>query len=770
MNRARAVASGLSVARCALLVALAGCASTSGLTGGTPSADAGDARRDGPADAPRDALPGSAAVAVASSGRMPLWCALTAAGDVECWGDNESGALGDGTMTSRSTPAKVAGIPGPVTQIAAGGVSVYALTTGGAVWAWGQGDLGELGNGTSTLVQSTPVPVSGLDSGVVAIASGDFNACAVKADGSLWCWGQASAGLLGTGDTTNDAHVPVAVPALSSGVTAVAVGDTTACAVQAGAVFCWGGTDGTGSLGNGTTSPSPTPVAVSMLAPAAAVATFGAVACALTTAGGVWCWGNGTYGQLGNGQVAPTPFPVAVTGLGSGVTSIAVGPDVTVALLGDGRVRTWGFGALGELGTGTSNFNGPIPYVSDVPVAVTGFPASVVAISAGAAPCAVDAKGEVSCWGLTCELANTPVPVTGLQGALSVTVGGYRAPMEFACALDSTGAVRCWGGNGAGQLGDGTTSNSSVPVANAWLNAGGSAVAAGSTGDFACGVISGIVQCWGDNSSGQLGNGTLTSSHVAVAVQGLPATATRVAVGGNSACAITGGGALFCWGDNTFGQLGTGTTASSSVAVAVPSLASGVVDVSVGVDYACAVLSNGAVDCWGRNSVGQLGNGSLSASLVPVPVKGLLGTASGVAAGWFSACAACDTGVQCWGANAYGMLGDGTSTDRTTAAVAYSVRATKVAVGTQVACAIVLGAALCWGTAYLGDGSFLDWQPRPVAVTGLGSGVTDIAVGEYVGCAVVHGSVQCWGLNTAGQLGNGGPTDGLVPTLVPGFP
>jgi len=309
------------------------------------------------------------------------------------------------------------------------------------------------------------------------------------------------------------------------------------------------------------------------------------------------------------------------------------------------------------------------------------------------------------------------VPVSGITTATRVTAGD-----EFACALLSNGTAKCWGLGESGQRGDGSFGTFALtPVAVNGLTG-----AVGLSGGYGhtCALLSnGTMRCWGENREGQLGNGTTAIPGTAqpVIVSGISG-ATAFTTGAYHTCALLGDGTVRCWGRNSQGQLGNGTYTNSSTPVAVTGL-TGVTAISGGGTQTCAVVSDGTVRCWGENEFGQLGNGTTAPATTPVPVVGVSGVID-VSAGWRHTCALLGNGtIQCWGQNQFGQLGNGTTTNRTT----------------------------------------------PVAVSGITGAVGVTAGWWHHSCALLGGgAVRCWGTNDWGQFGNGTRTSSLIPvTMTP---
>jgi alpha-tubulin suppressor-like RCC1 family protein len=355
---------------------------------------------------------------------------------------------------------------GMVASVAAGLSHTCAVTTRGAAKCWGSNTYGELGN-DSAIDSSVAVEVVGLSSGVAAITSGNRHTCALMTSGAVKCWGRNANGELGNDSRTHSA-VPTDVD-LAADVVSISAGASHTCAATAGgAVMCWGHNE-YGQLGNDTTVSSGVPVTVIGLGSGAATVAAGAYhACAVTTGGAVKCWGRNLFGQLGNASTVDARVPVDVAGLGSGVASISAGSSHTCALTNGGNIECWGSNGKGRLGNDS-------PRNSSTPVDV------------------VD-PGEM--------------------------FTGISAGLEHTCALTTVGGVRCWGRNLFGELGEGSTTNRSVPVSAIGLDRGVTGVSAG--GYHTCALVSaGRVKCWGYNAYGQLGNDSNTNSSVPVDVVGL---------------------------------------------------------------------------------------------------------------------------------------------------------------------------------------------------------------------------------------------------------
>ncbi|RZA27241.1 MAG: hypothetical protein EOP10_00785 [Proteobacteria bacterium] len=364
--------------------------------------------------------------------------------------------------------------------------------------------------------------------------------------------------------------------------------------------------------------------------------------------------------------------------------------------------------------------------------------------------CALLTDGTVKCWGSTYSaLLRTPATVAGLSNVVDIALGNL-----FTCAKLSDQTVKCWGSNTSGQLGDGTITSSAIPVTVLGLT-GVQSIAAGTT--HACALLADqTVKCWGFNGVGQLGDGTTTtsSSPVLATLTGV----TKISLGGSNSCAILTGGSVKCWGSNSYGQIGDGTTTTRITPTTATSVTTAV-SVELGTIHACALLSNQTVKCWGANTYGNLGDGTTTTRTTAIVVPSLTAITA-ISVGDSHTCALNTASTaKCWGINTYGQLGNGTRTNSLSPVDVTDL--TNVAdlslTGTN-SCALLNNSTVkCWGNGLSGqNGSFANnlIALMPVAIPGLPT-LSKLALGEMHTCALLSdGSVSCWGVNNEGQVGS----------------
>ncbi len=342
--------------------------------------------------------------------------------------------------------------------------------------------------------------------------------------------------------------------------------------------------------------------------------------------GGVlYCWGQNADGEIGDGtqRNANARHPVMGVGDLADVASVGLGQFTTCACRRDGTAWCWGRNLEGELGTG--------------------------------APSAT---------------STTPVQVPGIADCVQITGGANHT-----CARHADGSVSCWGSNASGQLGQlaanvTTTCTESSGAKLPCLLSPAQVPNLANVADIGAGEqytcvrkTDKTVACWGDNTQGQLGDGTKTARSAPAAVIGLGADIVELAVGRFFSCARHATGKVSCWGGNFNGQVGDGTTIDATHPKDLPGLAD-VLHVALGRDHGCLVRDSATVWCWGGNAFGQLGNGTNASSLTPVRVNGLTGIEA-IAVGSVHSCARTTTGqVSCWGENVVNGIGDGTTTNR----------------------------------------------------------------------------------------------------------
>jgi alpha-tubulin suppressor-like RCC1 family protein/predicted Ser/Thr protein kinase len=339
---------------------------------------------------------------------------------------------------------------------------------------------------------------------------------------------------------------------------------------------------------------------------------------------------------------------------------IVAGGRHTCLIAADGRGFCWGGNDRGQLGTGgTGRMATPALIATDQ---------RFTAVAPGLShSCALDVQGAAWCWGEndrgqlgdgSTTTRVTPVRVADEHAFRSIAAGALHS-----CGLDTGGVAWCWGANGFGQLGDGDGKDRATPVAAA---AGRHFTSLAAGWNFTCALdAEGRALCWGDGSAGQLGDGRTTGRRTPVSVQGGDRLAfSSISAGSAHTCGVILGGETYCWGDNSAGQLGDGSTSNRAAPVRVAGDAR-FVTLATGAVHSCALTGEGEAFCWGRNTYGQLGDGGTDDHSTPVRVAG--GHAfTAIRAFGSHTCAATASGEAfCWGYNLDGQLGDGTRTHRT---------------------------------------------------------------------------------------------------------
>ncbi len=335
--------------------------------------------------------------------------------------------------------------------------------------------------------------------------------------------------------------------------------------------------------------------------------------CAITSTGGVRCWGHNDQGQLGIGSTTDQSAPSPVPGI-TGAVSLTAGHSHTCVVLDTGAARCWGENSSGQLGSGATSMR------ETSPVAVVGLTTAVSMESFWVHTCARLGDGVVRCFGSnegrlgdgTTATSASPVAMVGVSDATDVGTGWGHS-----CASRTTGGVRCSGTyNNWGQIGDGTTMTRLSPVDVLDLE---DAVALGLGSYQSCAITAGNpVRCWGNNQTGALGIGSRgdTAHPMPADVPGLT-DVVQLRGGSGNPCALHADGTLSCWGTST----GDGTSEIRNSPVSIPGITDAV-EVELGTDHGCVVLGSGEIRCWGWNGYGQLGDGTTTDALAPIPVAG----------------------------------------------------------------------------------------------------------------------------------------------------
>ncbi|GAB5361114.1 hypothetical protein AAMO2058_000686700 [Amorphochlora amoebiformis] len=698
-------------------------------------------------------------------------CVVTNRHEVKCWGGNPQGQLGLGDTVARGDHAFEMSLDLPsvdlgqgkyAKKVVTGRFHTCALLTDGTMKCWGLNRKGELGQGhtktigasSSSMGDNLPSINLGANFNVTDLCAGRVFTCAVSTNGNVKCFGRNAYGILGIGTSINMGGSKDTIgeflpySSLGSGVVAKSIecGDSFVCVLLgSGDVKCWGnnaygqlGLGHTGSMGHSTKTIGDNLPFVDVGGKVRQISVGGGNhVCVLLYNGQVKCWGYNTYGQLGMGDTKNRGHAVKTMGdllpvvdLGSGMTAVKIsaGYDHTCALRIDGCLVCWGYGNDGSLGIGNTNTVG-------------------------------DQSGEMGN-NLTCvdlgasfDVSSSPTSFTPTRSPIITTsptlnreVAQLVSGFFHTCALGRSGWVKCWGQNSYGQLGQGHNSN----IGSTASTMGNNLPPVVFTGDqpervyanehSTCAIsFNGTLSCWGSGAGGKIGIGN-TDAQTSATLVPLPngELAEQVASGESHACVLTTVRNVYCWGSNSFGQLGYGDTTSreySSVLSPV-NLGTGfnVTSIVAGQNHNCVLLSTGGVKCWGEASYGSLGlgstinQGSLSGQMgdsLPVVDLGTNLKALKIYTGFRTVCAILDdNSVKCWGDNSQSQLGMGSKSST---------------IGTS--------------SPDMGD------NLPPIDLGSHGYSVEELSITKFHVCALFsNAQVKCWGRNVFGQLGYGDRT------------
>jgi alpha-tubulin suppressor-like RCC1 family protein len=753
-------------------------------------------------------------------------CALTVQEQTYCWGLNDRGQLGVGTRVDSNIPLV---LDHSFSAVGAGYGHTCGLIYYGVV-CWGDNTWGQLGDGTTTM-KLTPVYV---DSSYifVSVSAGGGHTCALDEAGQAYCWGYNRWGQLGAGSSGNASR-----PAQVGGghrFRSISAGGSHTCALDdGGRAYCWGNNDH-GALGDGTTIERRTPVPVSGGESFGSIVAGFHFTCGVTLEGEGLCWGSNAHGQLGNGSRLDTPRPMPVlTGEGATFASwaqseaatadtlltiaghglaarphpaeVRVTPDLIELVAGDtARLTASLLDQFGDPIEGAGldaleweSANPAIATVDDDGL-VTGrgpgeaqvyarrayfMGSATVRVAAPAASHLIPIGGDNQEATVGIRLAQEPVVRVldidgrGVAGAVvefAITAGGGTIAPSSA-TTDGDGYARTvWtlgpaAGENTLQARVAGVTSSVVFRALGLAPLAGPVVPALVTGQsHTCGLTDqGRSYCWGNNSSGQLGDGTTNNmSSPGDGRNGL--RFVQLAAGSAHTCGLTATRTAYCWGNNNNGQLGSVTAGSVGLSPAAVEGWHAFTALAAGGNHTCGIDTTGAAYCWGDNRSGQLGvEGGAGSRITPVPVGGGHHFTSLIAGGSHTCGLTVSGSVYCWGYNAYGQLGIG-SADATPHGSPLRVAAPTtpflvLAAGESHTCGVTTEHTIyCWGLnshGQLGNGSGSGFQAVPTRISGVDGmefPFLTVAAGGWHTCALdLEYTAFCWGRDDSGQLGTG---------------
>lgn len=695
-------------------------------------------------------------------------CAIksnTSSGALYCWGLNQYYQLGIGNTTNQSTPILVHSGTQYSSITTKSDTHSCGITDLGYLRCWGLNQYGSLGDGTITQ-RPLPTPIDGTVTYKQIAISSNFS-CGITGNGDLKCWGLNSSYQLGDGTSVNKL-TPTLIDA-GTKYNFVALGDVHACGItQLGVLKCWGG-NLSGQLGDGSVIPKSTPTIIDPGVSYNSLSLSKLTSCGITENHIIKCWGNRSFlAFTDNNCTSLNNFcssPVIVDGLES-YQKISLGSSHACALNILGKIRCWGDNQIGsQLGF---KLPSSLSYSFTTPTYVDNENTYSDISSGSYATCGIQSpSGSVKCWGTNSngllgrsysdKNSATPEVVDPGIEYKQVATGS-----KSTCGLTLSGKIKCWGKEELGSLGLGSTKASLLPKEILTIDSiGKSYLGNGVKADHYCSIRTedSALQCWGNNSEGQIGDNTLLE-RPQLSLIDYGTQYQSVHRGSNHTCGLTQSGEVKCWGKNDLGQLGVGFQIINSNTPLSVDLETKYLKLSTGSSNSCGITEAGDLKCWGKNEFfGSLGDGTLVNRDKPVLID------SGVkynfiSNGYMHTCGITQgSKLKCWGNNSNMQVGDNTFMNRLTPTlIDSSENYSFVSSGMSHTCAITSNGVLkCWGdnrNGQIGNGIISTAPSGTPIVVDSGTTYIFVAAGDNYTCGITsQNTLKCWGGNSYSKLG-----------------
>jgi alpha-tubulin suppressor-like RCC1 family protein len=713
---------------------------------------------------------------VSIDGGMAHNLSLSTTGGMWVWGVNTVGQLGNNNELDVHRPIRICRNY-CFNRIGAGNFHSIAIDNEGQVWAWGLSFLGQLGNNSTFPRKCTPVSIHGTKKTFCHVSGGSNHSMAIDRYGQIWSWGGGGGnnrGELGVNDTI-DRCTPTSIHGIRktfchiSGVAGSTALDKT------GQVWSWG-TNLSGNLGVGDVVNRCTPVSIHGVKKTFChISSGGSHSSAIDYQGQVWSWGAGSFGRLGNDHTGNQCTPVSIHGAKKTFCHISVGRNAhTIAIDRLGQIWGWGGNTYGEVGD-NSTINRCIP------VSIHGQKKTFCYISTGYIhSIAVDYKGGVWTWGNVNNgrlgigdflLSLIPISVHGQKKTFSNIAAGDN----HSFGIDYGGQLWGWGNNRYGKLGNNTLNKEITPVSVHGIKKTMCHISLGNQYTL-CIDNFGQAWSWGFNYSGMLGNNTNTSKRTPVSIHGVKKTFCKIIATGASFSGTSVGiqlnGRLWCWGNNSKGQLGDNSIINRLTPISIHGTPKTFCHIAGGDRFILGIDYRGQLWGWGYNHRGQLGNNSTTSRRTPFSINGNPKTFCHISTGTTHSLGLDYQGkVWCWGNNIDGQLGDNSTTSRLTPVLISGNSKTfcKITGGLNFSAAIdYTGQIWSWGKV-IGSSTSRDLGNiyTPVSIFGTKKTFCYISANVYFISAIDYkGQLWSWGNNIESQLGNDETNCKITPVKV----